>query len=167
MYCDLWLQYIKVRKLFKGGNYSRAKTICGNTVFVYICLQVIPKDFLQQLLVWMRIFLLAQENQIMPNQITIVPMNFTLIVANVSILILGKRIINLFMITYWSSILSSQGLWVPNIKMDQTWSNWFLAYQWLIQLFLFNVVKFIYSKKATKILRNLPLTFDNSTYSQK
>jgi hypothetical protein len=23
MYCDLWLQYIQVRKLFKGGNYSR------------------------------------------------------------------------------------------------------------------------------------------------
>ena len=32
MYCDLWLQYIKVRKLFKGGNYSRAETIRGNTV---------------------------------------------------------------------------------------------------------------------------------------
>ena len=32
MYCDLWLQYIKVRKLFKGGNYSRAETIHGNTV---------------------------------------------------------------------------------------------------------------------------------------
>ena len=23
MYCDLWLQYIQVRKLFKGGNYLR------------------------------------------------------------------------------------------------------------------------------------------------
>ena len=23
MYCDLWQQYIQVRKLFKGGNYSR------------------------------------------------------------------------------------------------------------------------------------------------
>ena len=23
MYCDLWWQYIQVRKLFKGGNYSR------------------------------------------------------------------------------------------------------------------------------------------------
>ena len=33
MYCDLWLQYIQVRKLFKGGNYSRAETIRGNTVF--------------------------------------------------------------------------------------------------------------------------------------
>ena len=32
MYCDLWLQYIKVPKLFKGGNYSRAETIWGNTV---------------------------------------------------------------------------------------------------------------------------------------
>ena len=32
MYCDLWLQYINVRKLFKGGNYSRAETILGNTV---------------------------------------------------------------------------------------------------------------------------------------
>ena len=29
------------------------------------------------------------------------------------------------------------------------------------------VVKFIYSEKTTKILRNLPLTFDDSTYSQK
>ena len=28
-------------------------------------------------------------------------------------------------------------------------------------------IKFIYSEKATKILRNLPLTFDYSTYSQK
>ena len=32
MYCDLWSQYIQVRKLFKGRNYSRAETICGNTV---------------------------------------------------------------------------------------------------------------------------------------
>ena len=32
MYCDLWSQYIQVRKLFKGGNCSRAETICGNTV---------------------------------------------------------------------------------------------------------------------------------------
>ena len=67
------------------GNYFKV-----HYIFVYICLQVIPKDFLQQLLVWMRIFLLAQENQIMPNQITIVPMNFILIAANASILILGK-----------------------------------------------------------------------------
>ena len=28
-------------------------------------------------------------------------------------------------------------------------------------------LKFIHSEKATKILRNLPLTFDYSTYSQK
>ena len=33
MYCDLWKQYIQVRKLFKGGNYSRVETIRGNTVF--------------------------------------------------------------------------------------------------------------------------------------
>ena len=32
MYCDLWSQYIQVRKLFKGGNYSREETIRGNTV---------------------------------------------------------------------------------------------------------------------------------------
>ena len=32
MYCDLWSQYIQVRKLFKGGKYSRAETIRGNTV---------------------------------------------------------------------------------------------------------------------------------------
>ena len=30
-----------------------------------------------------------------------------------------------------------------------------------------NMVKFMYSEKATKILRNLPLTFDYSTYGQK
>ena len=29
------------------------------------------------------------------------------------------------------------------------------------------VIKFIYSEKATKIVRNLPLTFDYSTYGQK
>ena len=35
MYCDLWSQYIQVRKLFKGGNYSRAETIRGSTVIPY------------------------------------------------------------------------------------------------------------------------------------
>ena len=30
MYSDLWSQFIQVRKLFKGGNYSRAETIRGN-----------------------------------------------------------------------------------------------------------------------------------------
>ena len=34
MYCDLWSQYINVRKLFKGGKYSRAETIWGNTVWM-------------------------------------------------------------------------------------------------------------------------------------
>ena len=29
MYCDLWWQYIQVRKLFKGGNYSRKYGICA------------------------------------------------------------------------------------------------------------------------------------------
>ena len=38
MYCDLWLQYKTVRKLFKGGNYSRAETIRGNTVFLSLTL---------------------------------------------------------------------------------------------------------------------------------
>ena len=33
MDCDLCLQYIKVRKLFKGGNYSRAETIRGYAVY--------------------------------------------------------------------------------------------------------------------------------------
>ena len=32
MYYDLWSQYIQVRKLFKGGKYSMAETIRGNTV---------------------------------------------------------------------------------------------------------------------------------------
>ena len=31
----------------------------------------------------------------------------------------------------------------------------------------FFMLKFVYSEKATKILRNLSLTFDHSTYSQK
>ena len=35
MYCDLWLQYIQVRKLFKGGNYSRKY---GNCIYVEIIL---------------------------------------------------------------------------------------------------------------------------------
>ena len=35
MYCDLWIQYIKMQKLFKGGNYSRAETIRGNTVSTF------------------------------------------------------------------------------------------------------------------------------------
>ena len=34
MYCDLWLQYIKVRKLFKGENYSRVETIRGSSVTI-------------------------------------------------------------------------------------------------------------------------------------
>ena len=29
MYCDLWWQYIKVWKLFKGGNYSRKYGMCA------------------------------------------------------------------------------------------------------------------------------------------
>ena len=33
MHRDLWWQYIKVQKLIKGGNYSRAEYIGGNTVF--------------------------------------------------------------------------------------------------------------------------------------
>ena len=36
MYCDLWLQYIQVQKLCKGGNYSRATTIRGNTVIAFV-----------------------------------------------------------------------------------------------------------------------------------
>ena len=36
-----------------------------------------------------------------------------------------------------------------------------------ISVWCYGLVKFIYSEKATKILRNLPLTFDNSTYGQK
>ena len=35
MYCDLWIQYIKMQKLFKGRNYSRAETIRGNTVSTF------------------------------------------------------------------------------------------------------------------------------------
>ena len=34
MYCVPRSQYIKLRKIFKGGEYSRAETIRGNTVDV-------------------------------------------------------------------------------------------------------------------------------------
>ena len=37
----------------------------------------------------------------------------------------------------------------------------------LVLYYILFAVKFIYSEKATKILRNLLLTFDHSTYSQK
>ena len=50
MYCDLWLQYIQVRKLFKGGNYSRAETIRGNTVnpmASYLCTAFISDQWKQ------------------------------------------------------------------------------------------------------------------------
>ena len=43
MYCDLCLQYIKVRKLFKGGNYSRAETIRGNTVSNIFAISIVKK----------------------------------------------------------------------------------------------------------------------------
>ena len=49
MYCDLWLQYIQVRKLFKGENYTRAETIRGNTVS---CLLVWAEDYLLQRVIW-------------------------------------------------------------------------------------------------------------------
>ena len=42
MDCDLCLQYIKVRKLFKGGNYLRAETIRGNTVVYSLIIQPAP-----------------------------------------------------------------------------------------------------------------------------
>ena len=44
MYCDLWTQYIKVRKLFKGGNYSRAETIRGNTVVAFLFTKIREKE---------------------------------------------------------------------------------------------------------------------------
>ena len=36
MYHDQKSLYLKVQKLFKGGNYSRAETICGNTVDIIL-----------------------------------------------------------------------------------------------------------------------------------
>ena len=44
------------------------------------------------------------------------------------------------------------------VKSFQEWQSYFLVVEFL---------KFIYSEKATKLLRNLPLTFDYSTYGQK
>ena len=44
MNCDLLSQYIKVRKLFKGGNDSRAETIRGNTVCGFLKSQKIQKS---------------------------------------------------------------------------------------------------------------------------
>ena len=47
MYCDLWSQYINVRKLFKGGNYLRAETIWGNTVlWFHICNSILSIFFM-------------------------------------------------------------------------------------------------------------------------
>ena len=46
MYCDLWWQYIKVRKLFKGGNYSREETIRRNTVFIIWIIATPIHDFI-------------------------------------------------------------------------------------------------------------------------
>ena len=43
---DLWSQYIKVWKLFKGGNYSRAETIRGNTVFKKLQIEKTKATFL-------------------------------------------------------------------------------------------------------------------------
>ena len=37
------IKYIQVRKLFMGGNYSRAETIRGNTVFVFIISEILGK----------------------------------------------------------------------------------------------------------------------------
>ena len=38
-------QYIRVRKIFKGGNYSRAETIWGNTVYDYVITEDYSKYF--------------------------------------------------------------------------------------------------------------------------
>ena len=43
MYFDLWLQYIQVRKLFKGGNYSRAETMHGNTVRYIVRMKILGR----------------------------------------------------------------------------------------------------------------------------
>ena len=51
MYCDFWLQCIKVQKLFKEGNYSRAKTICGNSLLLsleWLCVLI-----LRQKIMWL------------------------------------------------------------------------------------------------------------------
>ena len=48
MYCDLSSQYIQVRKLFKGGNYSREETIRGNTVHILACLSIYVVEFQEQ-----------------------------------------------------------------------------------------------------------------------
>ena len=45
MYSDLCPQYIQVRKLFKGGNHSRAETIRGNTVYECNKLQLKTSQF--------------------------------------------------------------------------------------------------------------------------
>ena len=45
MYCHLWLQYIQAQKLFKGGNYSRAETICGNPVLTLQQYQKVSKEY--------------------------------------------------------------------------------------------------------------------------
>ena len=69
MYCDLWWQCIKVRKLFKGGNYSKGETIRGNTVnifffvlcnlkvtFAYLmmCINLVWSELLQSKAFWVK-----------------------------------------------------------------------------------------------------------------
>ena len=59
-------------------------------------------------------------------------------------------------------LLPSQNIWTLKVKL----------YKVKLQKVqknnkLSDSVKFIYSEKATKILRNLHLTFDHSTHSQK
>ena len=50
MYCDLWLQYIQVRKLFKGGNYSRKYdmwnfALCCNIIYLSLIKPESTKQF--------------------------------------------------------------------------------------------------------------------------
>ena len=44
-FCSVRSQYINVKKLFKGGNYSRAETIWGNTVIFFDPLSIFTLFF--------------------------------------------------------------------------------------------------------------------------
>ena len=75
MYCDLWSQYINVRKLFKGGNYSRAETIWGNTVvdidnthqnYIQVIYRVSSKDFSIE-----RVFIYVKSHRKSPEKKTL------------------------------------------------------------------------------------------------
>ena len=65
MHCDLWSKYIKKRKLFRGGNYSRAETIGGNTVLTWnnLALVAVSKPHLPEKVLWKNLTLTRKQQK--------------------------------------------------------------------------------------------------------